>query len=331
MTAVAETPAAEKSADVQGRTLRQLAWARFKRNKVALGALTVAVVVVGSCLLSSLVMALTGTTTVSNADLISDNGGLPVSEATTGFFANSGTSLAHPLGVQPSTGKDILAMLLDGGRVTFTVALCSALLSISIGTVVGMVAAQSRGWVDAALGWLMDLVLSFPQLLILLALSSVIIGRLQDIGVPAGNPARILYMILVFSSFGWPYIARIVRGQVITLRESEFIEAAIAMGASPTRIIFRELLPNLWATLIVYGSITLPGFISSEATLAFLGVGVDATQPTWGTMLSDAQKFFWVDPTYLVYPAAMLIITVVSFNLLGDGVRDALDPRASRT
>jgi peptide/nickel transport system permease protein len=177
----------------------------------------------------------------------------------------------------------------------------------------------------------MDLILSFPLLLMVLALTPVVTARLTaTFHVPAGNPSRILYLILVFSLFGWPYLARIVRGQVISLREREFVESAVAMGASSRRIIFKELIPNLWAPVLIYATITLPTFIAFEAALSFLGVGVAPPDTTWGKMLSDSLKYYTVVPTYLFIPGTLLFVVVLSFNLLGDAVRDALDPRQGR-
>jgi peptide/nickel transport system permease protein len=174
----------------------------------------------------------------------------------------------------------------------------------------------------------MDLVLAFPFLLIILALSGVLTQRLTDLGVPAGNPSRIIYLILVLSVFGWPYLARIVRGQVISLREREFVEASIAMGSSKRRILFTEILPNLWAPILVYATLTLPAYIGLEAALSFLGVGVIPPETTFGAMLANSVSFFAVVPSYLFIPGTVLVVLVVSFNLVGDALRDALDPKA---
>jgi len=176
----------------------------------------------------------------------------------------------------------------------------------------------------------MVLVLAFPFLLIVLALSAVLTQRLTDLGVPDGNPSRITYLILVLSVFGWPYLARIVRGQVISLREREFVEAAVAMGAGKRRILFTEILPNLWAPILVYATLTLPAYIGFEAALSFLGVGVLPPETTFGAMLANSVTYFVVVPTYLFIPGTVLVILVVSFNLLGDALRDALDPKAVR-
>ena len=137
-------------------------------------------------------------------------------------------------------------------------------------------------------------------------------------------------MILVLSVFGWPYLARLVRGQVISMREREFVEAAVSIGSSNRRILFRELLPNLWAPILIYATIAMPGLIGAEAALAYLGISVVPPTPTWGSMLQESVGYFTVDPFYFFVPLTMLLAVVLSFNLLGDALRDALDPKSGR-
>ena len=235
----------------------------------------------------------------------------------------------HPLGVEWGTGRDIMSQLLWGLRISLVVSTTATILTVTIGVVIGIIAGYAGGTTDQVLGRLMDLVLAFPFLLIVLALSGVMTDRLTALGVPEGNPSRILYLILVMSFFGWAYLARIVRGQVLSLREREFVEAAVAMGASRRRILFTEILPNLWAPIIVYATLLLPTYIGFEAALSFLGVGVIPPDTTFGSMLANSVAYFNVVPTYLFIPGTVLVILVVTFNLLGDSLRDALDPRAS--
>jgi peptide/nickel transport system permease protein len=186
------------------------------------------------------------------------------------------------------------------------------------------------GKTDFALGRFLDLVLAFPQLLMLLALSVVMIDKISSLGVPPGNTSRIVYLILVLGFFGFPYFARIIRGQVLSLREREFVEAARSLGARGPRIWFTELLPNLWAPILVYTSLILPANIGTEAALSFLGVGVGTPTPTLGNVLTDSVVFLVPDPTYFVLPGLAIFTIVLSFNLLGDGLRDALDPKSDR-
>jgi peptide/nickel transport system permease protein len=252
---------------------------------------------------------------------ISDLGGRPFGEL-------GGISAKHPLGVEWGTGRDIFAQLLYGLRISLVIASSATLITVAIGTVVGIIAGYTGGWTDTIIGRVMDLVLAFPFLLIILALSGVLTQRLTQLGVPEGNPSRITYLILVLSVFGWPYLARIVRGQVLSLREREFVEAAVAMGSSKRRILFTEILPNLWAPILVYATLTLPAYIGLEAALSFLGVGVIPPETTFGAMLAKSVSYFNVVPTYLFIPGTILIVLVVSFNLVGDALRDALDPKA---
>jgi peptide/nickel transport system permease protein len=176
----------------------------------------------------------------------------------------------------------------------------------------------------------MDLILAFPQLLMLLALSVVLIEKITNLGVPPGTPSRVVYLILVLGFFGFPYFGRVIRGQVLSLREREFVEAARSLGARGPRIWFTELLPNLWAPILVFTSLILPANIGTEAALSFLGVGVSAPTPTLGNVLTDSVTFLVADPTYFILPGLAIFTIVLSFNLLGDGLRDALDPKSDR-
>ena len=175
----------------------------------------------------------------------------------------------------------------------------------------------------------MDLILAFPFLLMLLALSPVIIQRLNSIGI-TGNFGIEVYITMILSFFAWPYLARIVRGQVLSIREREFVEAAVSLGSGTPRILLKEILPNLWAPVLVYTSLLIPTFIAAEATVSFLGIGIREPETSWGGMLSDSVTYFIVDPLYLFIPGTLLVIVCLTFNLLGDAVRDALDPRAGR-
>jgi peptide/nickel transport system permease protein len=322
------TGSSTESTEIAGRSLSQIAWGRLRRDKVAMVSLVVVVLVLLVATFAPLVCKIVGVDPYSfhndvKEGIISDLGGLP-----TGKWG--GISKDHPLGVEPQTGRDILARLLYGARISLLIALSSTLLTMVLGVVVGIIAGYSKGWLDTALGRLMDLILAFPLLLILLAMSPVLTQRLEDSFHMPGNVARVVYIVLVLSVFGWPYLARIVRGQVLSLREREFVESAVSMGAGTPRILFKEILPNLWAPILVYASIVIPTYIAAEATLSFLGVGLLPPTPSWGAMLSDSVTFYTVDPAYLFIPGTALFIVVLAFNLLGDAIRDALDPRAGR-
>jgi peptide/nickel transport system permease protein len=315
---------AEEEREAPGRSLRQIVWARLRRDRVAVLSLTVLIIMYVLAIVGPFVAPMLGFDPYRfDPGAISTIGGNPVQPF-------GGISAAHPLGVEWGTGRDIMAQLLFGLRLSLIVATTATILTVTLGTVIGIVAGYTGGWTDQIIGRIMDLVLAFPFLLIILALSNVLTLRLTEMGVPEGNPSRISYLILVISIFGWPYLARIVRGQVLSLREREFVEAAVAMGASKRRILFTEILPNLWAPIIVYATLTLPAYIGLEAALSFLGVGVLPPDTTFGAMLANSVSYFKVVPTYLFIPGTVLVIIVVAFNLVGDSLRDALDPRGTR-
>jgi peptide/nickel transport system permease protein len=319
-----ETHIIEDLPGIAGRSPAQMAWMRLKRDRVAVACLVVIVVVVLAALLAPLITRALGLNDDFNNKLITD-GGLP------GGPLHSGISWDHPLGVEPLTGRDLMYRLLYGSRISLLVAGLGTLFTVVIGVALGMIAGYSGGWVDSVLSRLMDLLLSFPQLILLIALSPVLVQVLDTkLGID-GNPARITFLIIVFAVFGWTYLARLIRGQVLSIREREFVEAAISIGASSRRILVKEVLPNLWVPILVYASLLFPTYIGLEAALSFLGVGVSEPTPTWGRMLSDSVSFYTVDPLYLFIPGTYLFIVVLTFNLLGDSIRDALDPRAARS
>ena len=312
---------------IAGRSPAQIAWSRLRHDKVGMASLVVIVVVILLAVGAPLITRLLGLSTgfpENLSDLIGD-GGLPKNGP-----LNSGIELSHPLGIEPLTGRDILARLLYGARISLLVAGLGTLFTVTLGVTIGIIAGYSGGRVDAALGQLMDLILSFPTLILLISLSPIVVQVLNDRLGLEGNPARITFIIALFSLFGWPYLARIIRGQVLSLREREFVEAAVSMGATTRRIMVKEILPNLWVPITIYATLLVPTYLSAAAALSFLGVGVGEPTPTWGRMLSDSVLFYTVDPLYLFIPGLALFITVLAFNLLGDSVRDALDPRAGR-
>ena len=244
--------------------------------------------------------------------------------------AFGGISTEHWLGVEPGTGRDIFARLIYGARASLLVGILATLLTTTIGLVIGVVAGYKRGWVDSIIGRFMDVTLAFPSFLLIIALTRPFTQRLESLGVPEGNPARMTYIILVLGTFGWVYVARVVRGQTLSLREREFVEAARASGATNRHIIFKQLLPNLWAPVIVIVSLSLPGYVATESTLSFLGLGLMQPAASWGVMLGDSVRYYRADPTYLFIPGIALVVLVMAFNLVGDAVRDALDPKADR-
>lgn len=241
-----------------------------------------------------------------------------------------GVSWDHPFGVEPGTGRDILGRLMYGARVSLLIGTIGTILTTVVGVTLGIVAGLRRGFIDALISRLGDVTLAFPSLLLIIALANPMTQRLESWGIPQGNTARLTYILTVLTFFGWVYMARLVRGQVLSLREREFVEAARSFGAGTGHLVFKQLLPNLWPQIIVFVSLSLPGYVALEATLSFLGVGLLAPAASWGIMLGDSVRYYRADPTYLFIPGFTLMILVLAFNLLSDGLRDAFDPRSDR-
>jgi ABC-type dipeptide/oligopeptide/nickel transport system permease subunit len=308
---------------IAGRSLGQLAWARLRRDHVAMAGFVVVVLIVLLAILAPAICAVLGIDpTTFHTNLISADTSLP-----NGPF--SGASKDHWLGVEPGNGRDILARVLYGARVSLIVSVLATVVQVLIGVVVGLVAGFFGGWVDTVLARIMDVFLAFPVLLFSIALLVVFQGVDTFLGM-SGVVLRLFLLIFIIGFFSWPYVARIIRGQVLSLREKEFVDAARSLGAGSGRILAKELIPNLIAPILVYSSLTIPVNIIYEATLSFLGVGIQEPTSSWGKMLSDALGTFTIDPWYMFVPGLAIVITVLSFNLFGDGVRDAFDPKSSR-
>jgi len=320
--------APEEVSKIVGRSPWQIARGRLVRDKVSMAAFTVVclyfVVALAAPFLQNWgIIDPLATHSSGPGNLLRLEDGMPQ-----GNFG--GVSGSHWFGVEPQSGRDLLSRLVSGVTLSMLIAVSATIFSIVVGTVTGIISGYSGGVVDAIFGRIFDLVLAFPQLLMLLALSVVLIEKITSLGVPAGNPSGVVYLILVLGFFGFPYFARIIRGQVLSLREREFVEAARSLGARGPRIWFTELLPNLWAPILVYTSLILPANVSTEAALSFLGVGVKSPTPTLGNVLTDSVNFLVADPTYFFLPGFAIFAIVLSFNLLGDGLRDALDPKSDR-
>lgn len=242
-----------------------------------------------------------------------------------------GISWDHWLGVEPAVGRDVFARVVYAITFSMIIALSAAILAATIGVVLGVISGMSGKWVDGIIGRFIDLMLCFPQTVMLVALSSVVVTFLTvNVGMPRGDFTQATFVIIVMAIFGWMRTARLVRGQVLSVKEREFVEAARLMGASKPRLWFREVLPNLWAAILVDFTLMLPHFISTEAALSYLGVSVQQPTPTLGNLLRDSVKYAQSDLLYFVAPAVLIALIVVAFNLLGDGLRDALDPRNNR-
>ncbi len=319
--AEAATPA------IAGRTPWELAKIRLRRDKPTLLMLSVVVVATVMAVVAPILdhFKILKPNAINTALIDGNTGGLPRG-------AWGGTSWAHPLGLVPGTGSDVLSRLVLGVTFSLTISFLATLISITLGVVMGIIAGFHGKKTDFWISRLVDMILSFPQTLMLLALSGTFVALIGSIihDPNQGNPSKATYIILVLGFFGWPYIARIIRGQVLSLREREFVEATKSLGAGKLRIYFKELLPNLWAPILVYFTLIMPTNISAEAALSYLGVGIAPPTPTLGNVLTDSVQYAQGDFSYFLYSALFIAILVLSFNLLGDGLRDALDPKGDR-
>ncbi|MCW2887976.1 MAG: peptide/nickel transport system permease protein [Streptosporangiaceae bacterium] len=302
---------------IEGRSLGQIAWLRLKRDKIALSGGIIIILLILIAIFGPIVLP---SPYEYHLDLID-----PTFNRPKGGVWHTGISAAHPLGVEPGSGRDMLARIVKGARVSLLIAFAATLLSVVIGTFLGVIAGYFGGWVDTLLSRAMDVFLAFPLLLFAIALVGVVPDHAFGL---QGNGLRQLILIFVIGFFSWPYIARIIRGQTLSLREREFVDAARSLGARSPYILFKELLPNLVAPILVYSTLLIPTNILFEAALSFLGVGVNPPEPSWGAMLTLAVPIYQSDPMYMIVPGMAIFVTVMAFNLLGDGLRDALDPRA---
>ena len=304
---------------IAGRSLGQIAWMRLKRDKVAVGGGVLVLLLIVMAVAAPLVVALLGHPPDEfHTNLLDPDLGMPKGHL-------GGTSWDYLLGVEPINGRDVFSRIVYGARISLLIAFLATLLSVVIGVVFGIIAGYYGGWVDTVISRLMDIFLAFPLLLFAIALVGVVQGKAFGL---SGTPLRIGVLIFVIGFFAWPYIGRIVRGQTLSLREREFVDAARSLGARTPYILGREILPNLFAPILVYSTLLIPTNILFEAALSFLGVGVQPPTPSWGQMLSAAVPLSETDPMFMIVPGMAIFITVMAFNLFGDGLRDALDPRA---
>ncbi|MGH6814095.1 MAG: ABC transporter permease [Hyphomicrobiaceae bacterium] len=281
------------------------AWRKFKRHRLA---------VVGAGILLTIVLA------VLIGPLVWR---IPINEIDY-TVRLKGPSAAHPFGTD-DLGQDLLARMLYGGRISLAVGLAAMIVAVVVGTVIGAVAGMSRGWVGSFLMWLTDLFLSLPQLPLLLLIIYLFRDKLRVVFGPEGG--IFILIVIVIGGFRWMPAARLVRAQFLSLREKEFVEAARALGASKLRQVVRHILPNALGPVIVAGTIDVAAAIIAESTLSFLGLGFPPDIPTWGRLLFDAKDQLDFAPHWALFPGAAIFLTVLSINFIGDGLRDALDPR----
>jgi peptide/nickel transport system permease protein len=281
------------------------AWRRFRKHRLAMMSSVVLGLILAAVLLGPLVWR------------------VPINEID--FAAKlEGPSWTHPLGTD-DLGQDVLARLLYGGRISLAVGLAAMLVACVVGVLIGAIAGMSRGYVENVLMWLADLFLSLPQLPLLLLIIYLFRESLKGIFGPEGGV--FIMVVAVIGGLRWMQVARLVRAQILSIREKEFIEAARALGASPVRQVVRHILPNAMGPVIVAGTIDVAAAIIAESTLSFLGLGFPPDIPTWGRVLFDAKDTIDIAPHWALFSGAAIFLTVLTINFIGDGLRDALDPR----
>ena len=295
-----------EKARIEGRSPWALAWQRLRRDRVAMASLTVIVIITLVAVFAPVVAAITGhgpNEQFRETGLSPD--GLPVGPSSEFWFGTD------------DLGRDILVRIAYGARVSLLVGVVATALTVAIGVVVGLVAGFVGGAVDTLLARLIDIVLSVPFLLVAISLVSI-------------TGPSLTVTIVVIGFFSWASVARIVRGQVISLREREFVEAARSLGSGNGRIMFVDVLPNVLAPVIVYTSLLVPVVILVQASLSFLGLGLEPPTPDWGGMINEATAYYTIAWWFVFFPGMALLVTTLAFNLFGDGVRDAFDPRSDR-
>jgi ABC-type dipeptide/oligopeptide/nickel transport system permease subunit len=311
-------PPVADEATIVGRTPWQLFWGRFLQDRFAIAGLAFIGLLVLIALFAPVIAAIVGHGPNELFQRrVTDIFGIPEGPQS-GFLFGA-----------DSSGRDAFVRTIYGTRVSLIVGVAATAIAVSVGVVLGMLAGYLGGWVDTVISRITDIILSVP--LLLFAIGIVAACSTSKEGCLNGTlKPGLTLVIVIISLFTWPYVARLVRGNTLSLREREFVEASRSLGAGNVRIMFREILPNLVSPIIVYASLLIPSNILFEAYLSFLGLGVPDNQPSWGNMVSDSLENFDVVWWLWLFPGLFLLFTVLAFNLLGDGLRDALDPRADR-
>jgi ABC-type dipeptide/oligopeptide/nickel transport system permease subunit len=314
---------APSAVKTESKSPTRIALSRLRHDKVAMWS----AVIFGLYILIAILAPLLGKLEGQNATALHQDLIDQYSYPTIGITGH------HWFGIEPRTGRDLFARWVYGARPSLIVASSATVISTVIGVVVGLIAGFVGGWVDRVLSWVTDFVLSLPYLLFAIAISAVLVvlfGGQENVRPEELAQIRFFALITVLSFFGWAGLARLIRGQVLSLREREFIAAARVLGVPTRRVLFKELLPNLIAPIVVSVSLALPSYIVAEAGLTFLGVGLIEPTPSWGVTIAAAQNYYRADPLYLWVPVIGITILVLALSLLGDSIRDAFDPRTRR-
>jgi peptide/nickel transport system permease protein len=316
-------------AEVKARGYWEQVWIRFRRDRFAVVSIFVIVFLVlasfpGAYIAEKLLGHGPNTPFFDGVD----ERLVPVGPWTYVTDPQTGERTLLVLGADGSLGRDEFLRLLYGGRVSLEVALLSTIGVMSIGVVVGAVAGYYRGAADTVISRVIDVTMAFPATLFIVALSATAGDRLNDVTFGVLAPGAVT-LVAVFTLFGWFFPARIVRAQVLSLREKEFVEAARMIGASDARIIRSHLLPHLVAPIIVYSTLIVAGYVILEASLSFINLGIKLPTASWGNLLATAPEYYTSQPLLMLWPGLAVLLTTLAFNLLGDGLRDAFDPRSS--
>ena len=319
----------ETTGEVRARGYWEQVWRRFRRDRVALASIFFLVFVVLICYPGATIAEkIIGHSPDDPFPDGIDDGLIPVGPWHEVYNPFTGQQDILVLGASDTLGRDEFLRLLYGGRVSLQVAVLATIGAMFIGTVLGAAAGYYRGWIDTIVSRLTEITMAFPALLFIIAMASTVGSRLDNITFGGVLGKGVLTLVLVFWVFGWFYPARIMRAKVLSLREKEFVEAALMTGASDWRIIRSHLMPHLAAPIIVYSTLVVASYILAEAALSFLGVGIKLPTASWGNLLSSAPEFYTSQPWLMLWPGLAVVFTTLAFNLLGDGLRDAFDPRS---
>lgn len=323
-------PEGVPSERIRGRSPWYLAWLRLRRNTVALAFGVLFLLVVAMCLAAPWWADHVAHTT-PDANHITDT--ITVDGQEVNIVSPDGTPIGPGLRGQyllgaDQNGRDVMVRLLYGGRTSIFIGVVAAAITTVVAVIVGMLCGYYRGWIDAVLSRAMDVVWAFPVLLLGIALGTALAVGGLDIGIVTLAGDSIWIPILIIGLVYVPYMARPIRGEILALREKEFVEAAVAQGKGPLRIMVSELLPNVVSTIIVFFTLNIANDMLLESALSFLGAGVRPPSASWGTMIADGYQTIYTAPHLTIVPGLMIVLTVLSLNVFGDGLRDALDPRA---
>ncbi|WP_405019087.1 ABC transporter permease [Kitasatospora sp. NBC_00070] len=311
----------------RGLSPGKLMWRRFLRDRTGVVSAAIVLLFILIAVCAPLISMLYGKD--PNTHYGQETPGL-MTDSSLPMGPNGGISADFWFGLEPGLGRDVFMQLVYGIRTSLLIAFLTSLLTTVLGVAIGIAAGYLGGKTDYFIGRIIDVLMSFPSQIFLIATMPVVISLMvaSDEAEPAWLP--FVAVTIVLSLLGWMGLARILRATTLSLREREFIEAAKVTGASPLRIIFKELLPNLWTPILVQSTLALPAFVTAEAGLSYLGVGVTEPTPDWGRMIAIAADYLRTDVTFLLFPGLAMVLFVLAFNLLGDSVRDAFDPKTKR-